>query len=157
MVVMVRMMVEVVMMVAILVMVMAVAAVAVVVTVATVMGTDGGGAGGGSSVRVHILLSLPIFIYGSWREVHWGQTECVLGDGGGERLVFESLWHQGCGTSISHSGQETVEYLKIDFYEPSEPFQKYIYMDGGPAKVFILAPQPHPTGCSSPYSGFPTP
>ena len=54
-------------------------------------------------------------------------------------------------------GLETVEDLKIEFYEPSGPFQKYIYMDGGPANVFILAPQSQPTGCSRPYSGFPTP
>ena len=54
-------------------------------------------------------------------------------------------------------GLETVEDLKIEFYEPSGPFQKYIYMDGGPANVFILAPQSHPSGCSHPYSGFPTP
>lgn len=90
------------------------------------------------------------------------RPDCVcVADRGGERLVFESLWHQGCRTSISHSGRETVEYLKLEFYEPSEPFQKYISVDGGPAKVFIrphgLTPLdapaltqdfPHHEGCS---------
>lgn len=52
---------------------------------------------------------------------------------------------------------ETVEYLKIEFYEPPGPFQKYIYMDGGPVKVFLLAPWPPPAGCASTCSGFPTP
>lgn len=57
---------------------------------------------------------------------------------------------------LSLRSLETAEYLKIEFYEPSGPFQKYIYMDGGQAKVFLLAREPHPTGRARPYSGFPT-
>lgn len=31
------------------------------------------------------------------------RPDCMSGDRGGENPVFESLWHQGCRTSISHS------------------------------------------------------
>lgn len=52
---------------------------------------------------------------------------------------------------------ETVECLKIEFYEPPGLFPKYIYMDGSPGKVFLLAPWPPRTGCASTCSGFSTP
>ena len=45
------------------------------------------------SVSVHISLSLPTLLRWDWKEVRWGQTECVSGGRGDERPVFECLWH----------------------------------------------------------------
>lgn len=74
------------------------------------------------------------------------------------RTLYLSLFGiRVAGQVSSLQSLETVEYLKIEFYEPSGPFQKYIYMDRGQAKVFLLALEPHPTGRTRPYSGFPTP